>query len=498
MLSFIKIFSIFFTPVLLFLSIKFIDIGFIYIIVFSTIIFTISSFKRKRNLITFIIFFIYWLLTLVWILNLNVDLTNLQKILLFFGWILLSGLCALLYSLPFFIFSIENYEIYFIPFVYAVFEILMTSTRDLSFMWIPPSVSLIKYPLLIQAADIGGSYLLSFFVIFFSILIFKFLKDKKRRKINFLLFLVLFIFIFYYGIFSLKRDFESANTKTIKATLIQPNLEGYMKESYEEFIDYRINMIKSLLETSSNLNADILIFPETSSPVYLSGGNLFRRYLIEFASKNKKFILIGGLRYSKNKDYNSLFLFKPDSSVEYYDKIRLVPFVEHLPYDDRFSFMKKIDYGQGVYTPGENYKVFSSDELKFSGYICFESIFPSLISKFVKNGASFLVNVSEDIWFIKGDGLKQHFYSGILRSVETRRYLIRVSNPGISAVIDWYGNILCTTEKGKKQIAYQDIKTNDRLTFFVYSGNILGKIFIYIFVVLVFIKFSWRYDDSKG
>lgn len=499
MFIFIRSILIFVSPFFLYLSLKFIDFGFFYIPFFALIIFTISLFKKNRKKITFLIFFIYWLLTLLWILNLNVYLTGLQKILLFFGWFFLSAIYAFLFSIPFFVFSIENFEIFVIPVFYSVIEILMSSTRDFSFIWVFPSVSLVKYPLFIQIADIGGSYFITFFVIFLSVILFKSFTDRKNLKLYLLTFLIFFIFIFYYGIYSLNKDF-SKNDKKIKVTLIQPNLEGYMKESYRDFVDYRINMIKELLKISLKDDGQILIFPETSSPIFFSYESPFRRYLKDFSCTNNKFIFIGAIRESETDDiyFNSIFLFKPDSSIEYYDKIRLVPFVEHLPYDDKFSFIKKLDYGQGEYYPGETQKVFTYDGGNFSGYICFESIFPKFVSGFSKNGAEFLVNVSEDIWFIKGDGLKQHFYSGILRAVENRRYLVRVSNPGISALIDWYGNIIWKSSVGKKEVKTETVRFNDRLTFFVYSDNIAGKILIYIFILFIYIKIARRKNDSKS
>ncbi|MEO0237907.1 MAG: apolipoprotein N-acyltransferase [candidate division WOR-3 bacterium] len=499
MFIFVKFFLIVLSPFFLYLSLKFIDFGFLYIPFFALIIFTISLFKKNRKKIIFLIFFIYWLLTLLWILNLNVDLTGLQKVLLFFGWFFLSALYAFLFSIPFFVFSIENFEIFVIPIAYSVTEILMSSTRDFSFIWLFPSVSLVKYPLFIQTADIGGSYLITFFVILYAVLMYKSFADRKNVKLYLLIFIIFFLFIFYYGIYSLKKDFSTKDKKP-RITLIQPNLEGYMKESYRDFVDYRVNMIKELLELSLQDDGEILVFPETSSPIFFSYESPFRRYLKDFSSANKRFIFIGAIRESQEDDkyYNSIFLFKPDSSIEYYDKIRLVPFVEHLPYDDKVSLIRKLDYGQGEYSPGETQKVFTYDGKKFSGYICFESIFPKFVSGFSKNGAQFLINVSEDIWFIKGDGLKQHFYSGILRSVENRRYLVRVSNPGISAVIDWYGNIIWKSAIGKKEVKTETVRLNDRLTFFVYSDNIAGKILIYLFILFVYIKIARRQNDSKS
>ncbi len=77
-------------------------------------------------------------------------------------------------------------------------------------------------------------------------------------------------------------------------------------------------------------------------------------------------------------------------------------------------------------------------------FICYEAIFPGLVRQFVarEGGAEVLVNISNDGWFGRSAAAAQHLNMARLRAVETRRFLLRSTNTGISAVIDPYGRIV--------------------------------------------------------
>jgi len=482
------------------LQFKYIGIAFVYIYALMLIRMSKEEKMKSRFLNAFLTFFVFWLMMLNWLLVINVDLTILQRILIFFGWMFLSMLMGMVWSLPFAIASVKNNEVYFIPVIVSALEYFMSCTRDLSFLWVTPATAILDYPVLFQSADIGGSYLVSFIVIMFSVLLFK-LFTAKNAVIYKIAIVILLFTVVLYGSFRIKNQYYG---ETIKVTIVQPNIPGEMKESYREFIEYRFKAIKENLEKAKTQEGEIVIFPETASPVYLTkrSKNEIKTYLIDFANENSKSILIGGLTYeygSKNEEdryYNSAFLIAPNETIQTYNKIRCVPFVERLPYEEKLRFLKKIDYGQGGYSVGKEQTVFKAGKSRFSAYICFESIFPTYVSTFAKNGAQFLVNISEDAWFVKGIGAYQHFQAGILRAVENRRYLVRVSNPGISGVIDPNGKIVASTKLNTAEVFTEDIVLNDSITFFTASGNILPKIFLLIMIFMIIFKLIRRHNGT--
>jgi apolipoprotein N-acyltransferase len=142
----------------------------------------------------------------------------------------------------------------------------------------------------------------------------------------------------------------------------------------------------------------------------------------------------------KNKIFNSLVIINNKFDILYkYDKIKLVPFGEFLPFEIILNKMglKKITEGYGSFSKGVASNLFLLNELKLLPLICYEIIFPALSQK-QKN---IIVNISEDAWFGETIGPKQHLAKVIFRSVESNVFLIRSANKGFSAFIDNKGVI---------------------------------------------------------
>ena len=81
-------------------------------------------------------------------------------------------------------------------------------------------------------------------------------------------------------------------------------------------------------------------------------------------------------------------------------------------------------------------------------FICYESVFPQVQRQLVAAGARLLVLSTNDAWFAKGAGARQHFDMGRLRAIETRRWLLRAGNDGITAAVDPYGKVTSELERG--------------------------------------------------
>jgi apolipoprotein N-acyltransferase len=75
-------------------------------------------------------------------------------------------------------------------------------------------------------------------------------------------------------------------------------------------------------------------------------------------------------------------------------------------------------------------------------FICYESAFPDLVRQFTKQGADVLVNLSNDAYFGRSEAREQHLLLVRMRAVENRRFIVRATNDGISAVIDPSGQVI--------------------------------------------------------
>jgi apolipoprotein N-acyltransferase len=89
--------------------------------------------------------------------------------------------------------------------------------------------------------------------------------------------------------------------------------------------------------------------------------------------------------------------------------------------------------------------VFFLDGARFSVMICYEVIFPGEVREFVRAGAQFLVNITNDAWFGRSGAPSQHLAMAAMRAVENGTYLVRAANTGVTAVIAPTGAILGET-----------------------------------------------------
>ena len=187
----------------------------------------------------------------------------------------------------------------------------------------------------------------------------------------------------------------------------------------------------------------------------------------------------------QNKIYNSLVVLDNESELLYkYNKNKLVPFGEFLPFENFFKTLglKKITQGYQSFSADNKREILNIDKLKFIPLICYEIIYSGKINP-NKKYYDFILNISEDGWFGKSIGPAQHLSHSIFRSIEEGKNVIRSTNNGVSAFVNPKGQIIKQiSEKG-----YFDVNKIKRVnkTYFAKYGN---KIFFYF--VLIYITFT--------
>lgn len=166
-------------------------------------------------------------------------------------------------------------------------------------------------------------------------------------------------------------------------------------------------------------------------------------------------------------------------------KSKLTPAVEIMPLVDKIGFLEKwaIDLGGIVGTLGTDAepKVFRSlrpgDTVRYADVICYESIFGDYVTGFCRNGAELLFISTNDGWWGDTPGHRQHAEYARLRAIENRRDIARSANTGISAFISQRGDVLQRTAYWEPAVIKHNMKTNRELTFYSRYGDILGRTF---------------------
>ncbi|HRO39250.1 MAG TPA: apolipoprotein N-acyltransferase [Flavobacteriales bacterium] len=179
--------------------------------------------------------------------------------------------------------------------------------------------------------------------------------------------------------------------------------------------------------------------------------------------------------------YNAALLVRADGTVEDYNKSKLVPGVELMPFEKVLGPLGglAIDLGGTTGSLGTQ----QDREVIWSGpqpigaapIICYESIYGDHVAAHVRNGANLLVIMTNDGWWGNTPGYHQHLLYGKLRAVETRRDVARSANTGISCFIDQRGDMHQTTDWWVPAAIKSEVLLRHDLTFFVLHGDYIGK-----------------------
>lgn len=204
---------------------------------------------------------------------------------------------------------------------------------------------------------------------------------------------------------------------------------------------------------------DLLILPESPSPLSFQYDQRYRAMLCRIAGRFPMGMVFNNIAYEQYgggvRYFNTAyFLNREGAEVGRYDKIHLVPFGEYVPLKRLFFFVDAISKDVSDFYAGSNYTTVPVAGRPAAVIICYEAVFPQLAREFVRRGAELLINLSNDSWYGDSAAPYQHLAMARWRAVENRRFLLRATNSGISAVIDPSGRI-----QVRSRLLHEDICT---------------------------------------
>ena len=422
----------------------------------------------KAFLISYLAGFLFFLGTVYWLIHVTLPgmIIVVAYLALYFG---LFGVVVSLISTP-----QCNYTaaVIYAPAAWVTLEWLRSHALT-GFGWNLLGYSQVSNLPMIQIADTTGVYGVSFLIMMLNAAIFVSVKNFKNKKdaISPLIISgVLILAVMTYGMFRLNNVFTGDK---INVAIVQGNIPQDEKWD-RNFTEMILSRYESLTRDAAKDKPDLVIWPETSVPGFVEDEkNLYDRVKALAIEINTP-LLVGAPRYERARGnesyYNSAFLFMKDGSIQrHYDKIHLVPFGEYLPLKNALSFVHNFARRPiGDFTSGKEYTVFRffirrsvkgkdfslnlSKKVAFSSLICFEDIFPELAAEFVKNGADFLVNITNDGWFGRSAAAYQHAQNSVFRAVENRVNVIRAANIGLSCFIDQKGRVTARVASNGKDL----------------------------------------------
>ena len=276
--------------------------------------------------------------------------------------------------------------------------------------------------------------------------IFFFKTDIKKKIFIYVATVSIILGLYIFGSFEINKNENLTNqgNKRIYIKIISPNF----KLNYNQDINQIKNKLKKLIRYSNPEKATktLFIWPEGIFSGYSYEDILVFKNLIEKNFSKKHHIIIGVNKLDKNTGefYNSLLLVNNRLDIiQRYNKQKLVPFGEFLPFENilnKFG-LKKITEGHGSFKKGNKKVNIKLDELNILPLICYEVIFTSLIQESDVD-TNLIVNISEDGWFGDTIGPEQHYAKSIFRAIESGNFFLRAANKGISAIINNKGVVI--------------------------------------------------------
>lgn len=329
------------------------------------------------------------------------------------------------------------------------------------FGWNNVGTALFEHIALIQIADLTGVGGISFLVVAANLmavitvrrLTLEVGRTRLRPHYDFTLTVGLIAVAFSYGVHHYYADVPG-ETATVRISAVQANIPQDQKwdEAFERKI---LDTYQRLTDLALISEPNLLIWPEAATPRPLLLDDDMKAEVAKVMKKFHGDFLLGTINYDHVGAYNAAVALAPSGAHQLYYKMHLVPFGEFIPFRHTFPLFAWIVGNQvpGDFTAGTEPVVFTlrTWPIKIAPLICFEDTVGDLTRQFALRGAELLVTITNDAWFRRSEGSRQHFANSVFRAAETKLPLVRGANTGVTCVIDRLGrvtNVLSDPETG--------------------------------------------------
>ncbi|MCA0894324.1 apolipoprotein N-acyltransferase [Microbulbifer agarilyticus] len=262
----------------------------------------------------------------------------------------------------------------------------------------------------------------------------------------------------------------SDDTRTIG--LVQANIPQE-KKWLPEFRGETIRRYQSATQDLHSQGVDVIIWPEAALPLlYHQAPNLIEA--LQDNALNTQKDLITGILYDTERDHrrvihNSAAVF--GSEQQLYHKRHLVPFGEYVPLEDWIrGTIEFFNLPTSFIRPGpEGQQPLTAGGLSWAPLICYEIVYPQLVAE-SSGDAQVLLTLSNDAWFGDSIGPLQHMQMAQMRALETRRYLVRGTNTGVTAIVSPDGVITEQLPQFEQATLVGQVQARSGLTPFMVIG----------------------------
>jgi apolipoprotein N-acyltransferase len=323
-----------------------------------------------------------------------------------------------------------------------------------------------QVPVLTQLADVGGPILVGLVLVSANLALAEPLLARLERRRPSVAVLgtgaVTVAFACCYGLLRIGAiDAATQAAPPVTVGVVQANM-GLMEKrtAFDEGLRRHIDMSREL---ENDQHVDFVVWSETSAmravrddsyKQELRGGvgrligapAIFGAVIVKRVPDERQYVL-----------YNSAVAADSTGTIgSRYDKQYLLTFGEYLPFGETFPVLYKWSPNSGHFTPGTSLDPLMVEvggaQHPVTTLICYEDILPRFTNDAVRHAdPELLVNMTNDAWFGDTSEPWEHLALAQLRAVEHRRYLVRGTNSGVSAVVDPVGRVVAKSGTFREQ-----------------------------------------------
>jgi apolipoprotein N-acyltransferase len=395
-----------------------------------------------------------------------------------------------------------------LPFLWVGMEYFRTLS-EFAFPWSDLGYTQSYYLYLIQIVSVVSVHGLSFLVVVVNVLLWQVFRKElspERRLTSFFASAVVVIGLVSYGWIVVPKYPQPG---TLDIAVLQGSVP--LEEKWAPGnAAYTINLYDSLVRSVDDSSVALYVWPETAVPCYLTHYDFCRSEVTRLVRRSGAYHLIGalgaGVVDGEQRHFNSCFQIDPQGVVEKrYDKVKLVPFSEQVPYQHQLGFLRRdvlSEYLTFIETydvqwwsdfhPGDSALLFELPDVYYGVLICFESTFPEYARSMIRKGAHFLVGITNDTWFGRSVGIHMHSRIFVTRAVENRTWAVRAANSGLSYIVDSYGRIRDDIPLYEATALHGKVGLVSGYSFFTEHGDIAGfGSFLILIGIMVILAALW-------
>ncbi len=330
--------------------------------------------------------------------------------------------------------------------------------------------SLHELPLVVQIAELGGPLALSALCLAVNGALYE-LRARPRAAAATA---VCLIAVLAYGAVRMPQvEATLRGAPRLRVGIVQPNLGAL--EKWTDLPENARRLFAGTRELRESAQPDLILWPEAAWAVGVPSG--LERLSDAMRAQLGTPLLFGSVVRAGSDTRNRVLLADEHGEIlGSYDKVERMPFGEYLPLVDQLPpGLRALWPGRGSVIAGGDVTPLPFRGYRISALVCLEDILPGFVRRVMREGAPhLLVNLTNDAWFGASHEPWIHLALAKLRAVEQRRYLVRATNNGVSAVIDPLGRVVAQSGSFTRETLAAEVALLEGRTPYLVLGDWIG------------------------